>query len=94
MKILYGVQKPDEGTLTVNGKDVSFGSPTDAIAEGIGMVFQHFMLADYLTVLENVVLGAEKLHGIGDKARAEISRISGLRLRPRPRRAGRGPRRR
>lgn len=76
MKILYGVQKPDEGTLTVHGKDVSFASPTDAIAEGIGMVFQHFMLADYLTVLENVVLGAEKLHGIGDKARAEINRIS------------------
>jgi general nucleoside transport system ATP-binding protein len=76
MKILYGVQKPDEGTLVVNGKEVSFSSPTDAIAEGIGMVFQHFMLADYLTVLENVVLGAEKLHGIGDAARAEINRIS------------------
>ena len=40
------------------------------------MVFQHFMLADYLTVLENVVLGAEKLHGIGDDARDEITRIS------------------
>jgi simple sugar transport system ATP-binding protein len=76
MKILYGVQKPDEGTLTVNGREVSFSSPTDAIAQGIGMVFQHFMLADNLTVLENVVLGAEKLHGIGDKARAEIDRIS------------------
>jgi simple sugar transport system ATP-binding protein len=76
MKILYGVQKPDEGTLTVNGREVSFSSPTDAIAQGIGMVFQHFMLADNLTVLENVVLGAEKLHGIGDKARAEINRIS------------------
>ena len=76
MKILYGVQKPDEGTIEVNGKQVSFSSPTDAIAEGIGMVFQHFMLADNLTVLENVVLGAEKLHGIGDEARAEINRIS------------------
>ena len=76
MKILYGVQKPDEGTLVVNGTEVSFSSPTDAIDEGIGMVFQHFMLADYLTVLENVVLGAEKLHGIGDKARDEINRIS------------------
>ncbi|MCE1180421.1 MAG: ABC transporter ATP-binding protein, partial [Micrococcales bacterium] len=43
---------------------------------GIGMVFQHFMLADNLTVLENVVLGAEKLHGIGSAARAEIRRIS------------------
>jgi ABC-type uncharacterized transport system ATPase subunit len=76
MKILYGVQKPDEGTITVNGKDVAFSSPIDAIDRGIGMVFQHFMLADNLTVLENVVLGAEKLHGIGEKARAEINRIS------------------
>ena len=76
MKILYGVQKPDEGTITVNGQQVTFSSPTDAIKVGIGMVFQHFMLADNLTVLENVVLGAEKLFGIGDKARAEITRIS------------------
>ncbi|MEJ7795498.1 MAG: ABC transporter ATP-binding protein [Nocardioides sp.] len=76
MKILYGVQKPDDGTLEVNGEEVSFSSPTDAIAHGIGMVFQHFMLADYLTVLENVVLGAEKLHGIGDAARAKIVEIS------------------
>jgi simple sugar transport system ATP-binding protein len=76
MKILYGVQRPDEGTLTVNGKQVGFGSPSDAIAAGIGMVFQHFMLADNLTVLENVVLGAEKLHGIGDEARRTIREIS------------------
>lgn len=76
MKILYGVQKPDEGTLEVDGTQVSFSSPTDAIKVGVGMVFQHFMLADNLTVLENVVLGAEKLHGIGDAARAEIERIS------------------
>lgn len=76
MKILYGVQKPDEGTLEIDGAQVSFSSPTDAIKVGVGMVFQHFMLADNLTVLENVVLGAEKLHGIGDAARAEIERIS------------------
>ena len=76
MKILYGVQKQDQGTLAVNGKQVSYGSPTDAIADGIGMVFQHFMLADNFTVAENVVLGAERLHGIGDKASAEIRRIS------------------
>jgi len=76
MKIMYGVQKQDEGTLTVHGQQVSFRSPTDAIAHGIGMVFQHFMLADNLTVAENVVLGAEKIHGIGDQARNEISRIS------------------
>ena len=76
MKILYGVQKPDEGTIRINGEEVDFSKPTDAIEAGIGMVFQHFMLADFLTVLENVVLGAEKLHGIGDAARAEIRRIS------------------
>ena len=76
MKILYGVQKPDDGTISIGGSEVSFGSPTDAIAAGVGMVFQHFMLADNLTVLENMVLGAEKLHGIGDRARAEILRIS------------------
>ena len=44
MKILYGVQKPDDGTLTVNGEQVTFNSPTDAIAHGIGMVFQHLSL--------------------------------------------------
>jgi general nucleoside transport system ATP-binding protein len=77
MKILYGVQRPDEGTIKVDGKVVHLHSPSDAIAAGIGMVFQHFMLADNLTVLENVVLGAEKLHGIGDAARKEIARISG-----------------
>ena len=76
MKILYGVQRADEGNIWVEGTEVSLQSPSDAIDAGIGMVFQHFMLADNLTVLENVVLGAEKLHGIGDRARAEIKRIS------------------
>ncbi len=85
MKILYGVQPPDEGTIAINGEPTSLKSPTEAINAGIGMVFQHFMLADNLTVLENVVLGAEKLHGIGDAARAEIRKISseyGLRVNP------------
>jgi simple sugar transport system ATP-binding protein len=76
MKILYGVQRADEGTISVNGTPVVLRSPSDAINAGIGMVFQHFMLADNLTVLENVVLGAEKRHGIADRARAEIERIS------------------
>jgi ABC-type uncharacterized transport system ATPase subunit len=76
MKILYGVQKPDDGTIEVNGAPATMGSPADAIKLGIGMVFQHFMLADNLTVLENVVLGAEKLYGIGDKARAKVEEIS------------------
>ena len=76
MKILYGVQQPDEGTIAVNGQTLTLRSPTDAIDAGIGMVFQHFMLADNLTVLENVVLGAEKLHGIGEEARKAIKEIS------------------
>ncbi|MEV0323993.1 ABC transporter ATP-binding protein [Streptomyces sp. NPDC050658] len=85
MKILYGMQKPDEGTITVDGTQVSFSSPADAIARGIGMVHQHFMLADQLTVLENIVLGSEKLHGIGGAARRKIAEISeryGLGVRP------------
>ncbi len=85
MKILYGVQKPDSGTIEVNGTLVELSSPADAINAGVGMVFQHFMLADNLTVLENVVLGAEKLHGIGDSARTRIAEISdsyGLDIEP------------
>ena len=96
MKILYGVQKPDDGTIMIDGepRHLQARRPTRSRV-GIGMVFQHFMLADNLTVLENVVLGAEKLHGIGDEARAEFAAISdALRLRPRPRRARRAARRR
>ena len=76
MKILYGVQKPDEGSIEVDGESVTFSTPSDAIAHGIGMVFQHFQLADNLTVLENVVLGAEKMHGIGAAARRKVEEIS------------------
>ncbi|WSX72061.1 ABC transporter ATP-binding protein [Streptomyces sp. NBC_00932] len=85
MKILYGMQKPDEGTIAIDGDQAVFTSPADAIARGIGMVHQHFMLADNLTVLENVVLGGEKLYGIGTKARARVQEISnayGLNVRP------------
>jgi simple sugar transport system ATP-binding protein len=76
MKILYGVQQPDEGTIKVDGQERRLRTPADAIGAGIGMVFQHFQLADNFTVLENVVLGAEKLHGIGDGARRVIEQIS------------------
>ncbi|TDU76403.1 nucleoside ABC transporter ATP-binding protein [Streptomyces sp. KS 21] len=85
MKILYGMQKPDEGTIAIDGEQVTFANPGEAIARGIGMVHQHFMLADNLTVLENVVLGGEKLYGIGAKARKKILEISdayGLGVRP------------
>ena len=85
MKILYGMQQPDEGTIRVDGADVAFRSPADAIRVGIGMVHQHFMLADNLTVAENVLLGAEAAHGIGARARAriaELGRTVGLRAEP------------
>ena len=64
MKILYGMQKPDEGQILVNGSPQDFDSPSDAIEVGIGMVHQHFMLADNLTVLENIILGSEIKRGL------------------------------
>jgi general nucleoside transport system ATP-binding protein len=73
MKTLYGAHQPDEGTITVNGTQQSFRSPRDAIAQGIGMVFQHFMLADNLTVWENVVLGNEP--GSAFKLNAKQARL-------------------
>ena len=63
MKILYGMQRPDSGEILVNGKEVNFKNPNDAIDAGIGMVHQHFMLADNFTVLENIILGSEPTHG-------------------------------
>jgi simple sugar transport system ATP-binding protein len=85
MKILYGMQHPDEGTIRVDGAEVRFRSPADAIRAGIGMVHQHFMLADNLTVAENVLLGAEAARGIGARARgriAELAEVVGLRTEP------------
>jgi simple sugar transport system ATP-binding protein len=76
MKILYGMLRPDEGEILVGGDPVRFSSPQQAIRAGIGMVHQHFMLADNLTVLENVVLGAEGRYGIGARARARVEEIS------------------
>ncbi|HKC28795.1 MAG TPA: ABC transporter ATP-binding protein, partial [Jatrophihabitans sp.] len=88
MKTLYGIHKPDEGTILINGEEVRFSSPADAIRAGIGMVHQHFMLADNLTVLENIVLGAEPEHaGLLDYREArrrirEISQSYGLGIQP------------
>jgi simple sugar transport system ATP-binding protein len=64
MKVLYGMQSPDSGEIKIRGQEVRFHSPKDAIAQGIGMVHQHFMLADQLTVLENVILGDEPTKGL------------------------------
>ena len=79
MKTLYGMHRPDEGTIAIDGKQVTLASPSAAIAAGIGMVHQHFMLADNLTVLENVILGGEPTqHGILNvrAARRKIREIS------------------
>ena len=71
MNILYGLLHADSGTLAVDGKAAHFTGPGDAIARGIGMVHQHFMLIPPLTVAENVVLGQEpSKRGFVDKARA------------------------
>jgi len=89
MKILYGMQPADSGTMAVNGEEVGFSSPSEAIEAGIGMVHQHFMLAGQLTVLENVILGAEPTLAGGriDKAEArahlaEVSKAYGLTVDP------------
>ncbi|NJD27831.1 MAG: ABC transporter ATP-binding protein [Chloroflexi bacterium] len=63
MNVLFGLYKPDEGEILIDGKSVSFHDPGDAIAAGIGMVHQHFMLVPVFTVTENVMLGVESVRG-------------------------------
>jgi simple sugar transport system ATP-binding protein len=80
MKILYGMLRPDEGTIKVNGTEAHFRSPKDSIRAGIGMVHQHFMLAENLTVLENVILGSEPTSGTMidfSRAKDRIRQLSG-----------------
>ncbi|GEO15910.1 ABC transporter ATP-binding protein [Microvirga aerophila] len=79
MSILYGFYEADSGEIQVGGKPVAIRSPADAIHVGIGMVHQHFMLVEPLTVVENVMLGAEGgvlLRGGEAKVRAELARLS------------------
>jgi simple sugar transport system ATP-binding protein len=78
MKTLYGAHRPDEGTVRVDGVEQNFRSPRDAIAVGIGMVFQHFQLADNLTVWENIVLGDEPGTWWRIRSRSARSRVSEL----------------
>jgi simple sugar transport system ATP-binding protein len=63
MRVLYGLYRPDEGEIRINGERVSIASPADAIRRGIGMIHQHFMLVDTLTVAENVALGEKSTRG-------------------------------
>ncbi|MGZ4507760.1 MAG: ABC transporter ATP-binding protein [Blastococcus sp.] len=88
MNILYGMYRPDEGTILLDGREVRLKSPSDAIEAGIGMVHQHFMLADNFTVLENIVLGSEPRRGIrldraeGRRRIRELSERYALNLDP------------
>ena len=88
VKVLYGMYKPDEGEILLNGKLVSIESPTDAIDLGIGMIHQHFMLVDTLTVAENVALGLPSSRGpLTDLDRVserilELGKIYGLGVDP------------
>ena len=59
MNVLYGLYRPDEGEILINGKQAQLGSPKAAIENGIGMVHQHFMLIPVMTVAENIVLATE-----------------------------------
>jgi simple sugar transport system ATP-binding protein len=63
MNMLYGLYEPDDGEILVNGKPLKMLSPNDAIAVGIGMVHQHFMLVPVMTVTENIMLGVEETRG-------------------------------
>jgi len=63
MRQLYGLYRPDEGKILVNGREQSFHSPQNAISVGIGMIHQHFMLVPSLTVVENVALGLKSTRG-------------------------------
>jgi ABC-type uncharacterized transport system ATPase subunit len=82
MNILYGLYKPDEGEIFINGKKTEITSPIDAIRSSIGMVHQHFMLVPVFTVTENVMLGSEKTFPGGfldqKSASARIKEISDL----------------
>ena len=88
MSILYGFYQADSGEIRIGGKPVSIKTPNEAIAHGIGMVHQHFMLVENFTVLENIILGAEGAallnQGIA-KARGELHRLEeeyGLEVEP------------
>ena len=88
MSILYGFYEADSGDIRINGKTADIKTPNDAIATGIGMVHQHFMLVQNFTVLENIILGAEGealLNSSITKARAELLRLEkeyGLEVNP------------
>jgi simple sugar transport system ATP-binding protein len=79
MSILYGFHTADAGQVLIDGRELRLASAQDAIAHGIGMVHQHFMLVDRFTVLENIVLGAERGFVLREslaQARREVERLA------------------
>jgi simple sugar transport system ATP-binding protein len=88
MNILYGFYAADEGEILIDGEQRAINGPGDAIKLGLGMVHQHFMLVEPLTVTENIILGAEPTAGLSidyRKARARVRKISeqyGLKIDP------------
>jgi general nucleoside transport system ATP-binding protein len=79
MSVLYGLYKPDEGEILVDGRPVSISSPLEAIDLGIGMVHQHFMLVPVMTVAENIVLANEPRRGVFldfEEAAARVRNLS------------------
>src|SRR5215212_9390563 len=79
MRIAYGFYSADSGEIFVDGQPANIRNPHDAIALGIGMVHQHFMLVENMTVAENIVLGAETGSAVNldlDKANADILALS------------------
>jgi general nucleoside transport system ATP-binding protein len=91
MKILYGLYRPNAGSIFIDGEEGEIHDPKDAVERGIGMVHQHFTLIPPLTVAENIVLGAEPRKGASldleaaIKATEDLSRRYGLRVDPRSR---------
>ena len=79
MKMLYGMERPSSGSITIDGEPVALGSSHDAIAHGIGMVHQSFMMVPTFPLAQNIVLGAEPMkHGLLDRRRAveEVTELS------------------
>ncbi len=76
-KCLYGAYNPDAGSIKVNGREVEFSSPREAIHLGIGMVHQHFVLVPTMTVAENIIVGVEK-QGISPGIREAAQKITEL----------------
>jgi general nucleoside transport system ATP-binding protein len=78
MSVLYGLYKPDEGEIRVDGRPVTIDSPLEAIDLGIGMVHQHFMLVPVMTVAENIVLANEPRRGVLLDFEAAAARVREL----------------